>query len=74
MATKKECKYCKITDKMHYEAERSIRDNQRIHIQIIRHFSVENLYYLRVKPDRMTGETIKIEYCPVCGRKLEEKN
>lgn len=69
MANKRECKYCKISDKIHYEADRDIRNNQRIHMRILRHSSVENLYYLKLDIARMTGECIEIKYCPFCRKK-----
>lgn len=65
------CKFCEI-DEIGNEAIRKIRKNQRMTVQIATNMHDKNIYYLKINPERMTGECIDIKYCPFCGRRLGE--
>lgn len=65
------CNYCNI-DELTHEAKRKIRKNQRMEIYISTNFFHKDVYYLRILPARNTEETIDINFCPFCGRKLKE--
>lgn len=67
------CKYCEI-EEVGNEAKKAIRKNQRITIKIVTNMFNKNIYYLDVRPERMTGENININYCPFCGRKLGDED
>ena len=61
------CKYCEIDDRTD-EAKRCIRKNQRVVINIIRHMSLKNLYYLKVDTNSWKKDVIDINYCPMCRK------
>lgn len=63
------CKYCEIDD-ITNEAKRHIRKNQRVTIKIVRNVCREDLYYLSVDTNSYQKEEININYCPICGRKI----
>lgn len=63
------CKFCEV-DELTNEGQRKLRKNQRMTVFIGTNMLDKNIYYLEIKPTRMTGECISISYCPICGRKL----
>lgn len=63
------CKFCEIDDRTD-EAKRYIRKNQRVVINIIRHMSLKDLYYLRVDTNSWKKDVIDINYCPMCRKEV----
>lgn len=63
----KECKYC-------YEPHELIQDllDYPQYHNLTARIEGKGIYVSFVVGGRRTGEWIDIEYCPICGRKLEE--
>ena len=62
-------KYCEIERNI---AKRPMKNRKSLKVQIVTNAFNENLYYLNILPERASGASIDINYCPMCGRKLGE--
>ena len=62
------CKYCEI-ENAGYQAKRKMKNKKEITVQIIKHMSLDNFYYLKIWTQAQNA-VIDIKYCPMCRQKV----
>ena len=67
------CKYCEM-DYVGNVSKKPLRNRKSLKVQIVTNAFNENLYYLNILPERASSESISINYCPMCGKRLGGEN
>lgn len=64
-----QCGYCHKASEISLSCKESLHKGKHMRVRMC---GGKGLYWIYIDVDGLQGETVRIKYCPMCGRKLEE--